>query len=227
MSFSMSIKQNLQKIKSELPEHVILVAVSKTKPLSDILEAYNAGQHVFGENKIQEMVDKHEELPKDIEWHMIGHVQRNKVKYMAEFVSLIHGVDNFKLLNEINKQAKKHDRNIDCLLQIKIASEDSKFGMTAEEASDILQTKEFSELQNLTVKGVMGMATFTDDTNQIKEEFKYLKQVFEDLKLLKTKNSQLQTISMGMSGDYQLAIECGSTMIRVGSSIFGARNYSI
>ncbi len=227
MSFSMSIKQNLQKIKSELPEHVILVAVSKTKPLSDILEAYNAGQHVFGENKIQEMVDKHEELPKDIEWHMIGHVQRNKVKYMAEFVSLIHGVDNFKLLKEINKQAKKHDRNIDCLLQIKIASEDSKFGMTAEEASDILQTKEFSELQNLSVKGVMGMATFTDDTNQIKEEFKYLKQVFEDLKLLKTKNSQLQTISMGMSGDYQLAIECGSTMIRVGSSIFGARNYSI
>ncbi len=227
MSFSMSIKQNLQKIKSELPEHVILVAVSKTKPLSDILEAYNAGQHVFGENKIQEMVDKHEELPKDIEWHMIGHVQRNKVKYMAEFVSLIHGVDNFKLLKEINKQAKKHDRNIDCLLQIKIASEDSKFGMTAEEASDILQTKEFSELQNLTIKGVMGMATFTDDTNQIKEEFKYLKQVFEDLKLLKTENSQLQTISMGMSGDYQLAIECGSTMVRVGSSIFGARNYSI
>ncbi len=227
MNFKMSIKQNLQNIKSQLPEQVTLVAVSKTKPASDILEAYDAGQRVFGENKIQEMVDKHEELPKDIEWHMIGHVQRNKVKYMAEFVSLIHGVDNFKLLKEINKQAKKHDRNIDCLLQIKIASEESKFGMTTEEASDILQTKEFLELKNVTIKGVMGMATFTDDTNQIKEEFKYLKQVFEDLKLLKTENSQLQTISMGMSGDYQLAIECGSTMIRVGSSIFGARNYSI
>ena len=223
----MSIKQNLNKIKSQLPEHVTLVAVSKTKPISDILEAYNAGQRVFGENKIQEMVDKHEELPKDIKWHMIGHVQSNKVKYMAEFVSLIHGVDNFKLLKEINKQAKKYNRTIDCLLQIKIASEDSKFGMTANEASDILESKEFSELKNVSVKGVMGMATFTDDEEQIKKEFKYLKQTFENLKLLKTENCQLKTVSMGMSGDYLLAIDCGSNMIRVGSSIFGARNYSI
>ncbi len=222
----MSIEQNLQKIKSQLPEHVTLVAVSKTKPISDILEAYNAGHRVFGENKIQEMVDKQEELPNDIEWHMIGHVQRNKVKYMAGFVSLIHGVDNFKLLNEINKQAKKHDRIIDCLLQIKIASEDSKFGMKVEEASDILKSKEFSELNNIAIKGVMGMATFTDDKNQVKKEFQFLKQAFESLKQLNTANCQLKTISMGMSGDYQSAIDCGSTMIRVGSSIFGARNYS-
>lgn len=223
----MKIKQNLNKIKSQLPEHVTLVAVSKTKPVSDILEAYNAGQYVFGENKIQEMVEKQEKLPKDIEWHMIGHVQRNKVKYMAEFVSLIHGVDNFKLLKEINKQAEKHNRTIDCLLQIKIAEEDSKFGMTAIEASEILQSKELLELKNVTIKGVMGMATFTDDKEQIKKEFQYLKQVSENLKQLNTVNCQLQTVSMGMSGDYKLAIECGSTMIRVGSSIFGVRNYSI
>ena len=221
----MSIKKNLQNIKSQLPDHVTLVAVSKTKPICDILEAYNAGQRVFGENKIQEMVDKYENLPKDIEWHMIGHVQRNKVKYMAEFVLLIHGVDNFKLLKEINKQAEKHNRIIDCLLQIKIASEDSKFGMTAIEASKILQSTEFSELKNVSVKGVMGMATFTDDHEQIKKEFKYLKQTFEALKQLKTENCELLTISMGMSDDYPLAIDCGSTMIRVGSSIFGARNY--
>ena len=226
MNFSMSIEQNLKKIKSQLPEQITLVAVSKTKPNSDILEAYNAGHRVFGENKIQELVDKHENLPKDIEWHMIGHVQRNKVKYMAEFVSLIHGVDNFKLLKEINKQAKKHDRIINCLLQIKIASEDSKFGMTVKETSDILQSKEFTELENVTIKGVMGMATFTDNQEQIKEEFQYLKQSFEDLKQFESFNFKPETISMGMSGDYQLAIDCGSTMIRVGSSIFGARNYS-
>ena len=223
----MIIKQNLNKILSNIPKHVTLVAVSKTKPKSDILEAYNAGQRVFGENKIQEMADKHKALPKDIEWHMIGHVQRNKVKYMAEFVSLIHGVDNFKLLKEINKQAQKHDRIIACLLQIKIASEDSKFGMTAEEASEILQSKEFSELKNVTIKGVMGMATFTDDKEQIKNEFNYLKQTFDGLKQLQIANCNLQTVSMGMSGDYPLAIDCGSTMIRVGSSIFGARNYTI
>ena len=227
MNFNMSIEQNLQKIKAQLPEQVTLVAVSKTKPNSDILEAYNVGHRIFGENKIQEMVEKHEELPKDIEWHMIGHVQRNKVKYMAEFVNLIHGVDNFKLLKEINKQAKKHDRIIDCLLQIKIASEDSKFGMTAEEASDILQSKEFSELKHVTVKGIMGMSTFTDDREQIKKEFLFLKQTFEGLKKLTFFNFKPEIISMGMSGDYELAIECGSTMVRVGSSIFGARNCSI
>lgn len=222
----MNIQENLKTIKSSIPEHVTLVAVSKTKPVSDVMEAYHAGQRVFGENKIQEMAEKFEELPKDIEWHMIGHVQRNKVKYIASFVSLIHGVDNFKLLNEIDKQAKKHNRVIDCLLQIKIASEESKFGMTPLEASDIIQSKDFSELKNIKVTGVMGMATFTDNLIQIEQEFKLLKSTFGNLKPLDTDNCKLQTISMGMSGDYKLAINCGSTMIRVGSSIFGVRNYS-
>jgi len=222
----MTIKNKLNHITSLLPEDVTLVAVSKTKPVADIMEAYDAGQRIFGENKVQEMVEKHEVMPKDIEWHMIGHLQRNKVKYMAEFVSLIHGVDNFKLLKEINKQAEKHDRVIDCLLQIKIATEDSKFGMHLEEASSIIQSEEFSELKNIKVIGVMGMATFTDDNKQVTEEFKALKSTFETLRKLKTKNCELKTISMGMSGDYELAIACGSNMIRVGSSIFGTRNYN-
>lgn len=220
----MSIKANLEYIKSKLPEHVTLVAVSKTKPVSDLMEAYNAGQRVFGENKIQEMVDKYEEMPKDIEWHMIGHVQRNKVKYMAEFVSLIHGVDSFKLLKEINKQAKNHNRVIDCLLQIKIAEEDSKFGMSVSDASTLLQSEEFSELKNIKVVGLMGMATFTDNMKQVEQEFKFLNSTFSDLK---NSNPELKIKSMGMSGDYQLAINCGSNMIRVGSSIFGVRNYNI
>lgn len=219
----MSIKENLNNIKSSLPENVTLVAVSKTKPVSDLMEAYNAGQRIFGENKIQEMAEKHQQMPKDIEWHMIGHVQRNKVKYMAEFVSLIHGVDSFKLLKEINKQAKKCNRIINCLLQIKIAEEDSKFGMSKNDASILLQSDEFSELKNIKIVGLMGMATFTDDTAQVESEFKFLKTTFDQLK---TQNSELKTLSMGMSGDYKLAIECGSTMIRVGSSIFGARNYN-
>ena len=223
----MSIKDNLKNIKSTLPKYVTLVAVSKTKPISDLFEAYNAGQRVFGENKIQEMAAKYDALPKDIAWHMIGHVQKNKVKYMAPFVSLIHGVENLKLLEEINKQALKHDRIIDCLLQIKIASEDSKFGMTPEDASILLQTKDFSELKNIRVIGLMGMATFTEDEDQIKEEFQLLKQTFDTLKPLESFNFKPEIISMGMSGDYQLAIACGSTMIRVGSSIFGERNYSI
>ena len=222
----MSIQENLKNIKSSIPEHVTLVAVSKTKPVSDIMEAYHASQRIFGENKIQEMAEKYEDMPKDIEWHMIGHVQRNKVKYMASFVSLIHGVDNFKLLKEINKQAKKHDRIIDCLLQIKIGSEDSKFGMTPSEASEIIHSKNFSELKNIRITGVMGMATFTDNKVQIKQEFELLKSTFNILKPLNTANCNLQTISMGMSGDYPLAIDCGSTMIRVGSSIFGSRNYN-
>ena len=219
----MSIKQNLNKIKQSLPEHVTLVAVSKTKPVSDLMEAYEAGQRIFGENKIQEMADKHQEMPKDIKWHMIGHVQTNKVKYMAEFVDLIHGVESFKLLKEINKQAKKHDRIIDCLLQIKIASEDSKFGISPEDALVLLQSEDFSTLKNVRVIGVMGMATFTEDQDQIKQEFGVLKTTFDSLK---TVHLDLEIISMGMSGDYQLAIDCGSTMVRVGSSIFGARNYN-
>jgi len=222
----MSIAKNLNDIISQLPEHVTLVAVSKTKPVSDLMEAYDAGQRIFGENKIQEMAEKHEQMPKDIEWHMIGHVQRNKVKYMAEFVNLIHGVDSFKLLNEINKQAKKHDRSVNCLLQIKIAKEDSKFGMSSNDAKELITSEEFSSLTNVCITGVMGMATFTDDSNQIETEFKRLKTTFEDLKPIQTKNCSIQTISMGMSGDFNLAIENGSTMVRVGSSIFGARNYS-
>jgi len=221
----MSIKQNLNSIINTLPKHVTLVAVSKTKPLADILEAHNAGQRIFGENKIQEMVDKHEQLPKDIEWHMIGHVQRNKVKYMASFVKLIHGVDNFKLLKEINKQAEKHNRTIDCLLQIKIADEESKFGMSQNEANNILQSEELSELKHINIKGVMGMATFTEDESQITREFQNLKFIFEELKKLNPENCNLQIISMGMSDDYNIAIDCGSTMIRIGSSIFGRRNY--
>jgi len=217
----MSIKDNIKHIKSKLPNNVTLVAVSKTKPVTDLMEAYNTGQRIFGENKIQEMAEKYEEMPKDIQWQMIGHVQRNKVKYMAEFVNLIHGVDSYKLLKEIDKQAKKHDRTIDCLLQIKIAEEDSKFGMSAEDASSLLQSDEFAELHHIKIIGLMGMATFTEDTAQVENEFKFLKSTFDKLKTL---NSKLTTVSMGMSGDYQLAIDCGSTMIRIGSTIFGARN---
>lgn len=216
----MSISDNLKKIKSSLPKHVTLVAVSKTKPVSDLLEAYDTGQRIFGENKIQEMVDKHEVMPKDIEWHMIGHVQRNKVKYMASFVSLIHGVDNIKLLEEINKQAMKHNRVIDCLLQIKIASEDSKFGLSLKEVKSLLDSKAYSECSNVNILGVMGMATFTDKHDIIKKEFTILKSVFDELH---ENHPIFKTISMGMSGDYPLAIDCGSTMIRVGSSIFGSR----
>ncbi len=225
MNFEMSIKENLQHIKSQIPEHVTLVAVSKTKPISDMMEAYNAGHRIFGENKIQEMVEKSQQMPKDVEWHMIGHVQSNKVKYMAEFVSLIHGVDSLKLLKEIDKQAQKHNRVIRCLFQIGIAKEETKFGMTEREALDILQSKEFSELNNVCVVGVMGMATFTDDEIQIKQEFDQLKSTFDSLKSYESFNFKPDTISMGMSGDYQLAISCGSTMLRVGSSIFGERDY--
>jgi pyridoxal phosphate enzyme (YggS family) len=220
---NMSIAQNLLKIKSTLPENVTLVAVSKTKPIPDLMEAYDAGQRIFGENKIQEMAEKWEAMPKDIEWHMIGHVQTNKVKFMAPFVSLIHGVDSLKLLEEINKQAKKNNRIIDCLLQIYIAEEESKFGLDEEELNEILSSSTFQEMKNIRIVGLMGMATFTDNQNQIKKEFTHLKSIFDKLKPLQTANCKLQTVSMGMSGDYQLAIECGSTMVRIGSSIFGGR----
>ena len=219
----MSIASKLHSITSQLPEHITLVAVSKTKSVDTIMEAYNVGQRIFGENKIQEMVEKYKQLPKDISWHMIGHVQRNKVKYMAEFVDLIHGVDSLNLLKEIDKQAKKHNRIINCLLQIKIAEEESKFGISAEDAYALLQSDEIKLLENVCITGLMGMATFTNDMGQIENEFKFLKSSFDNLSKLDTTNCHLQTISMGMSGDYQLAIDCGSTMIRVGSSIFGAR----
>ncbi len=217
------IKENLLKIKSGLPENVTLVAVSKTKPIEDLQEAYDAGQRIFGESKIQEMVDKHDILPKDIEWHMIGHLQSNKVKYMAHFVDLIHGIDKLKTLKEINKQAKKHNRIINCLLQAKIAKEDTKFGLSFDEIETILTSEEVSELKNVNIVGLMGMATFTDKQEQLQEEFSSLKNFFNQLKI---RNPNLKTISMGMSGDYKLAIENGSSMIRVGSSIFGHRNYN-
>ena len=221
------IKENLLRIKKKLPENVTLVAVSKTKPIADLQEAYDAGQRIFGENKIQEMVDKHNVLPKDIQWHMIGHLQSNKVKYMASFVNLIHGIDKFKTLKEINKQAKKHDRIIDCLLQVKIAKEETKFGFSTDEIKTLLNSKELADLENIKIVGFMGMASFTEDKQQLQEEFLSLKTIFEKQKqITDTKNCKLQILSMGMSGDYPLAIANGSTMIRVGSSIFGNRNYN-
>jgi PLP dependent protein len=220
----MSIKDNLLKIKSSLPENVTLVAVSKTKPISDLMEAYEAGQRIFGENKIQEMTEKHQQMPKDIQWHMIGHVQSNKVKYMIPYVKLIHGVDSLKLLKEINRQAVRWRKNVDCLLQIHIAEEETKFGLDENELSKLLNSDEFKSFQNIKVVGLMGMATFTDNQEQIKREFEYLKSIFDKLsKQPTTQNLQPTTLSLGMSGDYQLAIECGSTMVRIGSSIFGSR----
>lgn len=221
----MNIKENLESILNQIPKEVTLVAVSKTKPNEDIMEAYQAGQRIFGENKIQEMAEKYESLPKDIQWHMIGHVQTNKVKYMAPFVSLIHGVDRLKLLKEINKQASANNRTINCLLQIKIAEEDSKFGMSIQGAKNLLQSKDLEPLNHIHITGVMGMATFTEDQNQIKNEFDRLKSAFDALKTFENERCDLKTISMGMSGDYELAIQSGSNMIRVGSSIFGERNY--
>ncbi|WP_394774315.1 YggS family pyridoxal phosphate-dependent enzyme [Flavobacterium sp.] len=223
----MSIQSNLNTIKGSLPKHVTLVAVSKTKPVSDLMEAYEAGQRIFGENKIQEMADKYEQMPKDIQWHMIGHVQTNKVKFMAPFVSLIHGIDSLKLLQEIDKQALKNNRIIDCLLQIHIAEEETKFGLDENELDELLLSSEFKKMKNIRILGLMGMATFTEDQNQIKKEFTHLKSIFDSLKNIdgygKDPLQCVSTISMGMSGDYQLAIECGSTMVRIGSSIFGGR----
>lgn len=218
----MSIKTNLLKIKSQIPSTVTLVAVSKTKPVADLIEAYEAGQRIFGENKIQEMTEKWETMPKDIQWQMIGHVQTNKVKFMAEYVNLIHGVDSLKLLEEINKQAKKHNRIIDCLLQMHIAEEETKFGLNEQELNEILNSETFKNLQNIQIVGLMGMATFTDNQSQIKKEFQNLKRIFNTTRS-KDALQCISTLSMGMSGDYQLAIECGSTMVRIGSSIFGGR----
>ena len=219
----MSITENLIKIKSKLPQNVTLVAVSKTKPLSDLFEAYDTGQRIFGENKIQEMASKYDEMPKDIEWHMIGHIQRNKVKYMAPFVSLIHGVDSLRLLAEINKQALKNNRIIDCLLQVKIAAEENKFGLSENEVLNLLASEEIKNFQNIKIVGLMGMATFTDNQEQLQKEFEMLKCVFDNLTHRKSSNFNLKTLSMGMSDDYHIAIKNGSTMIRVGSSIFGKR----
>jgi len=223
----MGISNNINTIVREIPETVKLIAVSKTKPKEDILEAYEGGYRIFGENKPQEMMAKHQDLPKDIEWHFIGHLQTNKVKYIAPFVSLIHAVDSMKLLKMINKEALKNDRVIDCLLQFHIADEESKFGLSKEEASVLLTSDEFKELKNVRIVGVMGMATNTDDTNQVSLEFANLKGIYQYLKYeFFSEDASFKEISMGMSGDYPLAIEQGSTIIRVGSSIFGARNYA-
>ncbi len=215
----MSITSNLQKIQAKIPATVTLVAVSKTKSKESILEAYNTGQRIFGENKVQEIVQKYEDLPKDIEWHLIGHLQSNKVKYIAPFVHLIHAVDSFKLLLEINKEAKKNNRIINCLLQVKIAEEESKFGLDFDEAEFLFN--EARNLEAVNIIGFMGMATFTDNQEQIKTEFNLLHTFFTQQK---NQHQQLRTLSMGMSGDYQIAIEQGSNMIRVGSTIFGSRN---
>ena len=212
----MGIQHNITELKSSLPPEVSLVAVSKTKPVSDLLEAYQAGQRIFGENKIQEMVSKCEQLPKDIQWHMIGHVQTNKVKYMAPFVHTIHAVDRIKLLKEIQKQAEKNERIINCLIQIRIAEEDTKFGLAASELDAMLEAA--ASCSHVKIKGLMGMATFTSDTDQIQTEFQKLAQLYQ-------KNSEFEVLSMGMSGDYPIAIEAGSNMIRVGSKLFGERNY--
>ncbi|MCP4882999.1 MAG: YggS family pyridoxal phosphate-dependent enzyme [Flavobacteriales bacterium] len=218
----MIVKQNLTGFKKLIPNQVTLVAVSKTKPLVDIQEAYDAGQRVFGENKIQEMASKYESLPKDIQWHMIGHLQSNKVKYMAHFVDLIHGIDSFKTLKEINKQALKHNRVISCLLQAKIATEETKFGLSFENIEEILGSEELTQLKNIKITGLMGMASFSSDESVVSNEFKRLKLFYDKMNSL---GAGFSILSMGMSGDYELAIANGSNMIRVGSAIFGARNY--
>lgn len=220
------VAENLTQFKTDLPDHVTLVAVSKTKPVSAIESAYATGHRDFGENKVQEMVSKAEALPKDIHWHLIGHLQRNKVKYIAPFVHLIHAVDSFKLAKEINKRAKQNNRTIDCLLQIHIADETSKFGLNYDEAEALLKGEELAALDNISIKGLMGMATFTEDQEQIKREFKGLEAFYERMKnaTASLANCSFETLSMGMSGDYALAIECGSNMVRIGSTLFGARN---
>lgn len=219
----MSISENIERIKAEIPSEATLVAISKTKPEKDILEAYETGHRIFGENKIQEMTEKWENLPKDIEWHMVGHVQRNKVKYMAPYVSLVHAVDRLKLLKELEKEAAKNERKIKCLLQIKIAEEESKFGIDVDEARSILESDSYRKMTHVEIVGLMGMATLTEDETQIEQEFSFLNTTFE---ALRKEHPSLRILSMGMSGDYRIAVRNGSNMIRIGSAIFGERNYN-
>jgi len=222
----MSIAENIDLVKANLPAHVQLIAVSKTKPADLLMEAYVHGQRAFGENKVQELAWKFEELPKDIEWHFIGHMQTNKVKYIAPFVHLIHGVDSFKLLKTIDNEAKKANRVIPCLLQFHIAEEETKFGFSIDEVTEMLQSDEFHQLKHIRISGVMGMATYTDDETQIHKEFACLKSYFDGLKSgYFADQPEFKDISMGMSGDYLIAIEEGSTMVRIGSTIFGERSY--
>ncbi len=221
----MNIGENIENLKSEIPGSVSLVAVSKTKPLEDIMEAYNEGQRIFGENRAMELADKKPQLPSDIEWHMIGHLQTNKVKFVAGFVSMIHAVDSIKLLSVIQKEALKNSRVIDVLLQFHIAREETKYGFSIEEVNETINDELLFNLKNVRIRGVMGMATFTDDTSIIRSEFRYLKSCFDKLKSGSFRNMEyFSEVSMGMSGDYLIAIEEGSTIIRVGSSIFGERN---
>jgi pyridoxal phosphate enzyme (YggS family) len=216
----MSIAENIQRIKAEIAPNARLIAVTKTKPVEMLMEAYEAGFKRYGENKVQEMVTKYEQMPKDIEWHLIGHLQTNKVKYIAPFVALIHSVDSFKLLQEINKQAAKNNRVIDCLLQIFIAQEETKFGLSEEEANELLASDEFKALENVRIVGLMGMASNTENEDQVRHEFRGLKQFFDSLR---ASHASMTELSMGMSGDYLLAVEEGSTLVRVGSAIFGSR----
>ncbi len=222
------IKDNLAQVRSTIADGVRLIAVSKTKPVEDLQAAYDAGQRLFGENKALEMRDKHEVLPKDIEWHFIGHLQTNKIKYIAQYVSLIHSIDSLNLLQAVNKEAAKHDRVIDCLLQFHIATEETKFGLDMAEAQALLESEEFASLKNVRIVGVMGMATNTDNRDLIRSEFNTLKTYKDQLaeKYFRG-HEEFKEISMGMSGDYQIAMEEGSTLVRVGSAIFGARNYNI
>ena len=221
------VKENLEKVRKTIPSGVLLVAVSKTKPVEDVQEAYDAGQRVFGENHALEMRDKHEVLPKDIDWHFIGHLQTNKIKYIISYVKLIHSIDTFNLLQAVNKEAVKHNVVVDCLLQFHIAEEETKFGLNMEEAEEILNSAEFKAMQNVRICGVMGMATNTDDMAQVRKEFKHLKEIFTTLKSKYFADCEwFKEISMGMSHDYPIAIEEGSTMVRVGSKIFGERVYS-
>ena len=220
------IKENLNVVRATLPDNVTLIAVSKTKPVEDLQEAYDAGQRIFGENKALEMRDKHQVLPDDIKWHFIGHLQTNKIKYIAPFVTLIHSIDSASLLDAVNKEAAKNNRVIDCLLQFHIAQEDTKFGLDMEEAKIMMESDNFKKMNNVRIVGVMGMATFTDDVNQVRNEFKTLKHIFDTLKDNYFKDDSFKEISMGMSDDYPIAIEEGATMVRVGSKIFGARNYA-
>lgn len=227
IAFKIMIKENLKHIQSTIPSKVTLVAVSKTKPVSDLQEAYDAGQRIFGENHALEMRDKHEALPADIQWHFIGHLQTNKIKYIVPFVSLIHSIDSENLLEAVNKESQKHNRITNCLLQFHIANEETKFGLSLDEAKAILESDSFHKMENVSICGVMGMATFTDDEKEIHDEFRHLKQIFDILKQdYFIDQPQFKEISMGMSEDYPIAIEEGATLVRVGSKIFGARNYN-
>jgi hypothetical protein len=222
----MSISENISKLRAELPSHVTLVAVSKTKPVELVREAYKAGQRDFGENYIQELQEKNTQLPSDIRWHAIGHLQTNKVKYIAPFVHLIHAVDSLKLLQEINKQAVKNNRVIGCLLQIHIAQEETKFGLDFEECEELLSSDAIKALKNVRIAGLMGMATNTEQEAQVREEFRTLKRFFDTMNLKLAVDSRMAILSMGMSADYKIAVEEGSTLVRIGSSIFGERNYT-